>query len=155
MLPCLLSPKIKTQRTISLEKKKKEYLKIQAFMVERDVDGEGGGVVMRPQICLSARCVLHHKVHDSVALHETQGRLSFKGKHFIQSLVKPKHMHFTKNSFHSKHQERMSSFVCLFFPLFKIHCSPHSLRQTEQRTRQANGQTAAFMTPPFKLVSEA
>lgn len=55
-------------------------------MVERNVDGEGGGVMVRPQIRLSVWSVFHYKVHDSVALYETQHGTNFK--HFIQSLVK-------------------------------------------------------------------
>lgn len=97
-----------------------KYLKIYAFMVECNVDGEGGGVMVRLQIGLSGRSVLHHKVHDGIALYETQHRQSFKGKYFIQTLVKSKHTHSTKNSFYSKHQQRMSSFVCFFSPLLEF-----------------------------------
>lgn len=44
------------------------YLKVCVFIVERNVDGEGGGVVMGSQVCLSLRRVFYHKVHDGVSL---------------------------------------------------------------------------------------
>lgn len=44
------------------------YLKVRVFIVERYVDGEGGGVVMGSQVGLSLRCVFYHKVHDGVSL---------------------------------------------------------------------------------------
>lgn len=84
-------------------------------MVERDVDGECGGVMVRPQIGLSTGSVFHHKVHDSVTLYETQTQHWFKGEHFIQCLVKLKHTRSRKNIFVSKHHQRMSSFVFFFF----------------------------------------
>lgn len=44
------------------------YLKVCIFIIERNVDGEGGGVMMGSQVGLSPRCVFNHKVHYSVAL---------------------------------------------------------------------------------------
>lgn len=44
------------------------YLEVCAFVIECNVDSEGGGVVMRSQVGLSLRRVFHHKVHDSIAL---------------------------------------------------------------------------------------
>ncbi len=45
------------------------YLVVDALAVQGDVDGEGGGVVMRPQRRLLVRTVTHHKVHDGLSLH--------------------------------------------------------------------------------------
>lgn len=44
------------------------YLKVCLFIVKRNVDSEGGGVVMRSQVGLSLRRVFYHKVHDGVSL---------------------------------------------------------------------------------------
>lgn len=44
------------------------HLKVCVFIVECNVDGEGRGVVMGPQVGLSLRRVFHHKVHDGVSL---------------------------------------------------------------------------------------
>lgn len=46
------------------------YLEVCIFIIECNVDGEGGGVMVGPQVGLSLRCVLYHKVHDSVSLQE-------------------------------------------------------------------------------------
>lgn len=43
-------------------------LEICAFVIECDVDGEGGGVMVWSEVGLSSRGVFHHKVHDGVAL---------------------------------------------------------------------------------------
>lgn len=43
-------------------------LEVSVFVVEGDVDGEGGRVVVRPEEGLSVRSVLHHKVHHCIAL---------------------------------------------------------------------------------------
>lgn len=39
------------------------YLKVCVFVIEGDVDGEGGGVMMGPQVRLPRRRVFYHKVH--------------------------------------------------------------------------------------------
>lgn len=44
------------------------YLKVCVFIIKGDVDGEGGGVVMGPQVCLSLRRVFYYKVHYSITL---------------------------------------------------------------------------------------
>lgn len=44
------------------------YLKVCVFIVECNVDGEGGGVVMGSQVGLSLRRVFYHKVHDGISL---------------------------------------------------------------------------------------
>ena len=49
--------------------RKRAYLVVDALTVQGDVDGEGGGVVMRPQSRLLVRTVTHHKVHDGLRLH--------------------------------------------------------------------------------------
>lgn len=46
------------------------YLEVCLFIIECNVDGEGGGVMVGSQVGLSLRCVLYHKVHDSVSLQE-------------------------------------------------------------------------------------
>lgn len=38
-------------------------LKVCVFVIEGDVDGEGGGVMMGSQVCLPLRRVFHHEVH--------------------------------------------------------------------------------------------
>ena len=47
------------------------YLIVDTWSREGHVDGVGGGVVVRPQAGLALRVVLHHKVHDSMALQIT------------------------------------------------------------------------------------
>ena len=49
------------------------YLVVVVLPVQGDVDGEGGGVVMRPQIRLLIRAVTHHEVHDGLSLHTHRG----------------------------------------------------------------------------------
>lgn len=44
------------------------YLEVCVFVIECDVDGECGGIMMGPQVCLSLRRVFYHKVHYSVTL---------------------------------------------------------------------------------------
>lgn len=46
------------------------YLEVCIFIIECNVDGEGGGVMVRSQVGLSLRGVLYHKVHDGVSLRE-------------------------------------------------------------------------------------
>lgn len=43
-------------------------LKVFVFVIEGDIDGEGRGVVVGPQVRLPARCIFYHKVHYSVTL---------------------------------------------------------------------------------------
>lgn len=43
-------------------------LKVSVFVIEGNVDGEGGGVMVWPQVCLPFRCVFYHKVHDGITL---------------------------------------------------------------------------------------
>lgn len=61
------------------------YLKVCIFIIERNVDGEGGGVMMGSQVGLSPRCVFNHKVHYSVALQGqseiTSSWFSLSGEH--------------------------------------------------------------------------
>jgi len=45
------------------------YLVVDVFTVQGDVDGEGGGVVVRPQRRLLVGTVAHHEVHDGLGLH--------------------------------------------------------------------------------------
>lgn len=50
------------------------HLKVCVFVIEGDVDGEGGGVVVRPQVRLPLRRVFNHKVHQGVTLPGTDRR---------------------------------------------------------------------------------
>lgn len=44
------------------------YLKVSVFVIECDVDGEGGRVMVGPEVRLPVRCIFYHKVHYSVTL---------------------------------------------------------------------------------------
>ncbi len=44
------------------------YLKVCVFVIEGNVDGEGGRVMMGPQVRLPFRRVFYHEVHESVTL---------------------------------------------------------------------------------------
>lgn len=44
------------------------YLKVSVFVIEGDVDGKGGRVMVGPQVSLPVRCVFYHEVHYSVTL---------------------------------------------------------------------------------------
>lgn len=59
------------------------HLKVCIFIIERNVDGEGGGVMMGSQVGLSLRCVFNHKVHYSVAL---QGQSGITGLHSMEDV---------------------------------------------------------------------
>lgn len=48
-------------------------LKVSVFVIEGDVDGEGGGVVVGPQVRLSLRRVFYNKVHYSITLRVIAG----------------------------------------------------------------------------------
>ncbi len=51
------------------------YLIVNALPVQGDVDGEGGGVVVRPQRRLLVRTVTHHKIHDGLSLNTPNNSL--------------------------------------------------------------------------------
>lgn len=44
------------------------YLKVYAFVIESNVNGEGRGVMVGPQVGLSLRSVFYNKVHQSITL---------------------------------------------------------------------------------------
>lgn len=44
------------------------YLKVSVFVIEGNVDGKGGRVMVGPQVRLPGRCVFYHEVHYSVTL---------------------------------------------------------------------------------------
>lgn len=55
-----------------------QYLVVNVFAVEGDVDGERGRVVMRSQRRLLVGTVAHHEIHDGLSLHAAQVKKSRK-----------------------------------------------------------------------------